>query len=72
MVTLQEFQQFLEEVQRDPLGDNEQNVSQFMRDFLQVFMNMKHPIVNCMGIHSNPYFHPAVIFVLNTFSRFLI
>ena len=36
MVTLQEFQQFLAEVQKDPLGDNEQDVSQFMRDFLQV------------------------------------
>lgn len=37
IVTLQEFQQFLCEVQKDPLGKNEQNVSQFMRDFLQVF-----------------------------------
>lgn len=36
IVTLQEFRQFLIEVQNDPLGEDEQNVSQFMRDFLQV------------------------------------
>ncbi|KAK6627331.1 hypothetical protein RUM44_009808 [Polyplax serrata] len=49
MVTLQEFQQFLEEVQRDPLGDNEQNVSQFMRDFLQdTVRNCEEPYFTTM------------------------
>lgn len=36
IVTLQEFAKFLLEVQSDPLGMDEGQVSQFMRDFLQV------------------------------------
>ncbi|XP_071446484.1 1-phosphatidylinositol 4,5-bisphosphate phosphodiesterase gamma-1 isoform X1 [Hetaerina americana] len=34
-VTLQEFQSFLVQEQRDPLGNDERGVSQFMRDYLQ-------------------------------------
>ncbi|XP_046996756.1 1-phosphatidylinositol 4,5-bisphosphate phosphodiesterase gamma-1 [Schistocerca americana] len=34
-VTLQEFQSFLSQEQRDPMGDDEREVSSFMRNYLQ-------------------------------------
>jgi hypothetical protein len=56
IITLQEFQSFLIQEQRDPMGNDEREVSRFMRDYLQDSQrNVQEPFFTTIEVQTCHY-----------------
>jgi phosphatidylinositol phospholipase C gamma-1 len=56
IITLQEFQSFLIQEQGDPMGNDEREVSRFMRDYLQDSQrNVQEPFFTTVEVQLRDY-----------------
>jgi phosphatidylinositol phospholipase C gamma-1 len=74
IITLQEFQSFLIQEQGDPMGNDEREVSRFMRDYLQDSQrNVQEPFFTTIEVRMCDYLssmHRSKFIKLGTQSKY--